>query len=809
MKKSLALILCIIMLLPLLFACREQTEAVNTPQRLYITDGSALYKRLYSLYVSEADEETVKKEAENILKSIKGFEYTGKPAGGAEFDGEIYAGGDYTVTTDDEFKAAVEKAVSGEVIFIPSGVTIDLADLSATESYTAKIPEGVIIASDRGINEGGVLKFSHQSGTLLVCADNVTVTGINLLGVVSLYGKTDTNRGDNGIRLDGTGIEISNCEIASFSKSGITVFPQAQATVSHCFIHHCETAVSDREKANVTLESNLFFANGADYKTDKDDSPALPEGNYIATEKQAEAPLVEQVQPDITSALFPADVYETCVLLEKIAAGQTELITDALSAHAGTTNYYYYKDKISITKDGTVYGIKDFSNPLGGGKGYDNIITEGDYTATDTASLMNALKTAKSGETVFIPNGVKIGITGLTLTVPEGVTLASDRGRVLEDGTVSTGGMIYVATRQTECLVLSENSVFTGITLAGADTERHMTHLQRGLNDAGNSYTDYYYSLTLTRGLVVRGEGVTVSNCEISGFSEAAVLVEGFKGAKVSHCYIHHNQRNGFGYGVVLYREAEVEICGNLFNFDRHAIAADGSAGSSYYAHDNIHMGTAIYHIFDAHGGSDRGDGTDVACDKVEMLNNVFLSDRIPYRKRGTPTEYSLFKHNIVIYPEESYEYRFFYGNNFIIEDNIFGIAEKETPVYDFEGAKSYLVDMSSVEKYEGVEYIDSATQKLRYKYILVFAPAEDGKFYIKEYGNNLDDGSIRNWNEKVYVPEGGFVLAFTADNGSGVRLYNAVAERHGVIYNTTKCLDGDFVGEFDGELLRVYSAKQ
>ena len=808
MKKSLALILCIIMLLPLLFACKEENHSGEVPQRIYITDGGELYKRLYSLFVSDGDDNLKAQEAQNILNSLKNWEYEGSPAGGAGFEGKIYTEGDYTVTTDDQFKAALKSAKEGEVIFIPSGAVIDLSDLSATESYTAKIPKGVIIASDRGIGEGGVLKFSHQSGTLLVCGDNVTITGINLCGVMPIFGKTEVNRGDNGIRIDGTGINVSNCEIASFSKSGITVFPDAVATVSHCFIHNCETGVAGREKAEVTLEDNLFFANGCHYNTDKDDSPALPEGNYIATEKQAEAPLIEQTEPDITSALFPSDVYETCVLLEKIAAGQTELITDALSVHAGTTNYYYYKDKISITKDGTVYGVKDFSNPLGGGKGYTDIITEGDYTVTDTASLVNALKTAKSGETVFIPNGVKIGIAGLTLTVPEGVTLASDRGRVLEDGTVSKGGMIYVATRQTECLVLSQNSVFTGITLAGADTERHMTHLQRGLNSAGTSYTDYYYSLILARGLVVRGDNVTVSNCEISGFSEAGVLVEGFKGIKVSHCYIHHNQRNGFGYGVALYRQAEVEIYGNLFNFDRHAIAADGSAGSSYYAHDNIHMGTAIYHIFDAHGGTDRGDGTDTACDKVEMLNNVFLSDRLPYKKRGTPTEYSLFKHNIVIYPEDAYEYRFLYGNNFTIEDNLFGIANKEKPVYDFEGARSYLLDMTSVEKYEGVEYIDSATQKLRYKYILVFAPAEDGKFYIKEYGNNLDDGSIRNWNEKVYVPEGGFVIAFTADNGSGVRLYNAIAERHGVIYNTTLCLDGDFVGEFDGELLRVYSAK-
>ena len=66
-----------------------------------------------------------------------------------------------------------------------------------------------------------------------------------------------------------------------------TVFPDAVATVSHCFIHNCETGFAGREKADITLEDNLFFANDCHYNTDKDDSPILPEGNYIATEKQA------------------------------------------------------------------------------------------------------------------------------------------------------------------------------------------------------------------------------------------------------------------------------------------------------------------------------------------------------------------------------------------------------------------------------------------------------------------------------------------------------------------------------------------
>lgn len=802
MKRTAALIICILLLLPSLFACKAQKTEVNIPQRLFAPDGNTLYTRLYSLYLSDADSETKRTEAENIMNYIKNGSYYGENIGGAEYEGHIYTDGDYIADSDDTLKAALEQAKAGEVIFIPTGVTIDMADLYETESYTPEIPEGVIIASDRGKNTGGVIKFSHPSGTLLVCNDNVTVTGLNLCGVISPSAERDQYKKDNGIRVDGTGINISNCEIAFFSKSGITTFPKGEAVITDCYIHNCAVAVTDRDNG-LTLERNAFFENEINFKNGDEEAP-LPEGNGILTEKAAAASNTEQVYPDITSQVFPADMYEVYALLERISSGETELIINALAVCSGTTEYYFYKDKISITQDGREYGVRDDGTPLGGGKGYADIITSGDYTVTDTASLVSALREAKSGETVFIPADAKISITGLSLTVPEGVTLASDRGRVKEDGTVSEGGMIYTTQRQKEALTLSANSVITGITLAGADTERHMTHIKRGLNEAGTSYTDYYYFLTLSRGIVIKGDNAAVHNCEISGFSEAGVLIENSKGAKVHHCYIHHNQRNGFGYGAVLHGTSEAEIYRNLFNFDRHAIAADGSPGSSYSAHDNIHMGTAIYHIFDAHGGSDRGDGTDIACDRVDMFNNVFLSDKLPYKKRGTPAEYSSFKNNIVIYPESAYEYRFLYGNNFICEDNIFGIADPKKNDYSFENGVSYSFDTTSVTKYEGMEYIDSATHGLRYRYILVFAPAENGKYYICEYGNNLDDGSIRNWNEKVYIPEGGFAVTFGSDAQEALKLYNAVSARHGVIYNTTLMLDGDYAGEFDGNLLRI-----
>ncbi len=806
MKRYSALILCLLLLLPCLAACKTEKTAVDIPQRIFVYNGNELYTLLYSIYSAE-DKTDVSGEASRIAHSMKGWEYYGENIGGAKYEGKIYESGDYIADSDDAFKAAVKKAKAGEVIFIPSGVTIDLSDLHATETFTAKLNEGVIVASDRGINQGGTLKFSHPAGTMLVCKSNCVVTGLNLCGVIAPSGVTADRGQDNGIRIDGTGITISNCEIACFSKSGITMFPNGEGTVTDCFIHHCANGVSDRD-SGITLKNNAFFENKVNYKNEGEDDTPLPEGNGILSPAEKTESLIAAVYPDITSAVFPADGYEVYKMLLSISEGDTDKITEALAYLSGTTNYYYYKDKLSVTQNGIEYGVRNDGTPLGGGKGYENIITEGDYTVTDTAQLVSALRSAKAGETVYIPDKTKISVTGLTLTVPEGVTLASNRGYVYGDGSVSTGGMLYTTSRQKEAIILSENACFTGLTFAGADTERHMSHLQRGLNEAGTSYTDYYYSLILSRGIVIRGNNAEVSNCEISGFSEAGVLIEGKKGVKIHHCYIHHNQRNGFGYGVTLYGQAEAEIYRNLFNFDRHAIAADGAPGSSYSAHDNIHMGTAIYHIFDAHGGADRGDGTDIACDKVEMENNVFLSDRLPYKKRGTPAQHSLFKHNIVIYPESSYEYRFLYGNNFICEDNIFGIAEAEKKEYSFEDGTSYPLPTDDVKIYKDMEYIDSKTHSLRYAYILVFTPTDDG-YYISEYGNNLDDGSIRNWNEKVYVPDGGFVVTFKSENGSWRRLYDAISARHGVIYNTTLMLDGDFIAKYDGELLRVTASKK
>lgn len=815
MKKILSLLLTLFVLLSAFTACTDQSgtteslpdlhEAMQVPQRLLIADGKEVYTRLYSMFVSDTDKETVMKEASNLQSLMTGVEPYSPPIGGAGYDGKIYTTGDYVVTTDDELKAALKQAKSGEVIFIPSGVTIDIADLYVTENFQIALREGVILASDRGIGEGGVLRLSHPSGAMILCGDNSVVTGLNICGVITAFDANAASRKDTGVRVFGENVSITNCEFASFSGEAVLLSGKGSGTVDHCYIHHCETGVKDGESA-LTLSKNAFYCNQTDY-VQNGSAASLPDGNGILSAAKPAELTVERVQPDITSAVFPADGYEVYALLGKVADGDTSKLIDALAIHSGTTEYYRYKDQFSVTQDGKVYGITDDRTPLGGGAGYDAIVTDGDFVVRTADELHNALKQAKSGQTVFIPGDAQIDLTGRPVTVPAGVTLASDRGAVQSDGSISTGAMLFTSVRQKEAVFLSENARFCGITLVGPDTERHMTHLQRGLNEAGNKYTDYYYKLMLTRGVSVTGNGAQVDNCEIAGFSEAGVYIGGCIDVTVHHSWIHHNQRNGYGYGVVLYRQTYVEVYRNLFNFDRHAIAADGSANSGYSAHDNAHLGTAIYHIFDAHGGNDRGDGTQIACERIDMYNNVFLSDKIPYKKRGTPQEYSKFTRNIILYPEMRYPYRQLYGKNFICEDNIWGICA-ELPEYSFEGGKTYQINTANnVRMYEGLASIDAKGYELRYAYFLVFTPTENG-YYISEYGNNLDDGSINGENETIKIPEGGFVLVFPNDSEAAKRLYTAIESRHGVIYNTSLGLDGDYIATIDGNTLTVTQSK-
>lgn len=294
-----------------------------------------------------------------------------------------------------------------------------------------------------------------------------------------------------------------------------------------------------------------------------------------------------------------------------------------------------------VEVDGVVYGAKpDETGPLGGGAGYQRIVTEGDYTATDLDSLVAALAQAQRGETVFLPGDAEVDLTSLVyieklvLEVPEGVALASDRGH---DG--SPGALLTSDALDTPVVIraMGPDVRVSGIRLRGPNTKRYLDHHARAFGEGGGGRA-YYYKFPTSNGIVTRSPRLTVDNCDISGFAHAGVDLREGAGHHVHHNFIHHCQYQGLGYGVC-HNRASSRIEYNRFDSNRHSIAGTGRPSCGYTARNNVELGTSLSHCFDMHGGRDRKDGTDIAGTTIVIANNTFRAPQLPVKIRGVPEE--------------------------------------------------------------------------------------------------------------------------------------------------------------------------
>ena len=306
--------------------------------------------------------------------------------------------------------------------------------------------------------------------------------------------------------------------------------------------------------------------------------------------------------------------------------------------------------------DGEIYGAKpDELGPIGGGEGYQRIVTDGDYRVTTVDELIEALKQAKTGDVVYVEPDADIDCTTLVfaeklvLGIPEGVTLASNRGH---EG--SKGATIYSDAFATSPLIkiLGPNVRVTGLWIRGPDPQRRLDHHRRSFNaERGDraAQSKYYYSFPVSRGMSTEFSGLEVDNCEVSGWGHAAIYLSSGKDHHVHHSYIHHNQVNGLGYGVShgYGKEAVSLIEYNLFNANRHSIAGTGKPGNAYEACNNVEMGVSLSHMFDMHGGGDRRDGTKIASDWMKVHHNTFCCTRVTAIViRGIPVELADIHHN-------------------------------------------------------------------------------------------------------------------------------------------------------------------
>lgn len=191
---------------------------------------------------------------------------------------------------------------------------------------------------------------------------------------------------------------------------------------------------------------------------------------------------------------------------------------------------------------------------------------------------------------------------------------------------------------------------------------------------------------TGNHGISIMGcHDVEISNIEVAGWGVAAISVNDPDAGPgipdqdlepvrvlIHDNYVHHNQRkseggtlgigaHAFGYGVVTGPSAWSRIYQNVFDFNRHSVAANGYMGG-YQAERNLVLkgggfhGSAVNrdtHVFDIHGtdGCNLGGANCGAAGRTSL----FRDNTFQYKKdtdikiRGNPTNLVTIDHNIFV----------------------------------------------------------------------------------------------------------------------------------------------------------------
>lgn len=287
-----------------------------------------------------------------------------------------------------------------------------------------------------------------------------------------------------------------------------------------------------------------------------------------------------------------------------------------------------WEDEVGLEGEGEAFGAEanPTGNPIGGGEGYTDVFAEGDYTVRTYEELQNALGQASAGQVIFLSGDAEIDMGGReTLSIPEGVTVASTRGH-----RGSVGALVFSDEMDTPALFVSAGDCVrvTGLRVRGPYPGRGR------IDHSANGIRSVHF-------------GMEIDNCEVFAFSVAATgFTTGASRAYVHHNHIHHNQRSGLGYGVSV-GGGEVLVEANRFDWCRHHIASSGAPGSAYEARYNVCGEHANGHLFDMHGGRDRGDATDIAGDWMNVHHNTFMCTE--FRSvgiRGVPSQGAAIHHN-------------------------------------------------------------------------------------------------------------------------------------------------------------------
>jgi Right handed beta helix region len=250
--------------------------------------------------------------------------------------------------------------------------------------------------------------------------------------------------------------------------------------------------------------------------------------------------------------------------------------------------------------------------------------------------------------TIRVLNGVELDLSRYAeIPIAQGVTLLGTRTPR------EPGPRLYTRTHPKRLFVVRGDNVrISGLRIEGAD-------MGIADDDGGPSsgiYVDSHLNVEIDHNEVYGWKNSAIG---VSDDDERISYVLNPETVRIHDNFIHHNQHvDKFGYGVLIGNGAYALIERNVFDYNRHAIAGDGSDDSGYRAYRNLvlqHGGRHhkflwwwfYTHQFDMHGQDSCGIGSlfrdslyncGTAGHDIEIRFNSFLyTEKAAIKLRGTP----------------------------------------------------------------------------------------------------------------------------------------------------------------------------
>ena len=267
-------------------------------------------------------------------------------------------------------------------------------------------------------------------------------------------------------------------------------------------------------------------------------------------------------------------------------------------------------------------------------------------------------KTAHFGTVIQVLGDINLRMLG-DLEIPSGVTIRGGRRGVAEGPELTAhcpneGNCETVPTH--ELNALGEHVRITRLQITGHSRSKDKTTQHTGIviDDAAPMIVDHNKLSNWTDAAInVLHEGAP-PNWACAPLDTTARP----ENVRIVRNFIHHNVRDGLGYGVVVGGDGYAHITGNTFLMNRHAIASDGQARDGYSAWFNLVMSNVPSYTgarteeadFDMHGSDGSGHHTGgIGGGAVEIARNTFLGTdgRLNFDLRGMACQEDRFVDNI------------------------------------------------------------------------------------------------------------------------------------------------------------------